>query len=214
MPSTNACPNGAAHTSPGQRPGNQSTHISGLQRNAADGRITYPNPNGYPHANDAAPERCGAPSERILNHHPCPDAYPPSVSRMHIHHPTPRVAPWAGMRCPFGANGMLRSFRAHPYPPSVSRMHAHRPIPRVAPWAGMRCPFGANGTRQVANHPPAGRDHRGASKAARLRRNGLGAGRGGAVGWNVEERRRAASEYTRQELNLRPTDSKSGALSN
>ena len=38
----------------------------------------------------AAPERCGAPSERIHTR--------PPLSRMHVHHSIPRVAPWAGMR--------------------------------------------------------------------------------------------------------------------
>ena len=44
-PLTHSCPNGAAHTSPGQRPGNQATHISAFSRNAADGRIP---PTGSP----------------------------------------------------------------------------------------------------------------------------------------------------------------------
>ena len=62
---TNACPNGAAHTSPGQRPGIHATH--------------RPIP------------QTGAPPS------------PPSMSRLHPHYPIPRVAPWAGMRCPFWA---------------------------------------------------------------------------------------------------------------
>ena len=87
------------------------------------------------HVRDACPPSVF----RMHAHHPCPgcmptvrvpDAYPPPVSRMHAHRPIPRVAPWAGMRCPFGANVTWRSFRAHPYPPSVFRMHTHRPIPQ------------------------------------------------------------------------------------
>ena len=70
MPLTRSSPNGAEHASAGQRPGNQATHISAFSRNAAERRITHPRPD------DAAPERCGAPSERIRTHHPCPGFRP------------------------------------------------------------------------------------------------------------------------------------------
>ena len=70
-PLTNPCPNGAAHTSPGQRPGNQTTHISAFQRNAADGRITHPRRN--PRPNDAALlQSASIPTICV------PHAYPPS----------------------------------------------------------------------------------------------------------------------------------------
>ena len=91
---------------------------------------------------------CGAPSERIHAHHPCPNgaeydnlgqrpgnhathrpnpqtgaSQPPN---RRVSTPTiPRVAPWADMRCPFGANGMRHSFRAPPH------TQAH-PLPRFA----------------------------------------------------------------------------------
>ena len=70
-PLTGSCPNGAAHNSPGQRPGNQATHISAFQRNAADGRITHPRRN--PRPNDAALlQSASITTVRV------PDAYPPS----------------------------------------------------------------------------------------------------------------------------------------
>ena len=231
---THSCPNGAAHTSPGQRPGNQATHISAFSRNAADGRITHPRPN------DAAPERCGARTMRrsyrahpypssvslMHTHRPCPgciptvrvpDAYPPSVSRMHAHRPCPGCMPT--VRVPDAC------------PSSVSRMHAHRPCPGCIPTVRVpdACPpshpqgctlgwyalplwgkWNAAGCQSPTCRPrPSRRFESGATPA-----QWPWYWQGGEVGWNVEERRRAASEYTRQELNLRPTDSKSGALSN
>ena len=175
MPVSDSCPNGAECDNPGQRPGIHATHIAAFSRTAADRRITHLRP--HPRPNDAVPERCGAPSERIRTRHPCPGCMPAVPSsglhpglvcgapseRIHTHRPcpgcmpavrVPRVAPWADMR---------RSFRAHACPPSVSRTHSHRPcpgcmpavrVPRVAPWADMRCPLVSKGTRRLPRATP------------------------------------------------------------
>ena len=82
--------------------------------------------------------------------------------------PIPRVAPWAGMRGPFGSN-RTRFPWLHPglvcvdplgqtEPDSqgctlgwyaVTLWVTPNPIPRVAPWAGMRGPFGSHRTRRA-----------------------------------------------------------------
>jgi hypothetical protein len=165
-PSTHSCPNGAAHTSPGQRPGNQARHRPNPQTGAS--------PSTKP-VRLHPPNRCvSVPTIRV------PDAYPPSVSRIHTHRPCPGCMPTVHV--------------TNAYPPSHPQgcTLGWYALPLWGKWNAAE--------RQL----PTGR--RNFETAPQTRMNACDA--------RYHEVRGRSKTYTRQELNLRPTDSKSGALSN